>query len=280
MQFLNINTDFSRKMYLSSGNDGFGYNANLETEPPQWVINAVEKDLEEREEAELEHSRSGRWIEINKMADIEFSSGLWSLWLRSPKCPKTDDGELMPWKDRHWGFVLSCKDITGIDNTNGSQHLFPRNTDRSKLWSRQGNKRNVTFHGICPSYCPRCKGSFPGCGRKLLPDAILISFKTAVYELLAQKGRIQQLAKERARCKGPYYAALKKMKLAKENSDDAAAKIAEDESVKLYPAYEKEDANFTRAAAIYKEIFNRWAEMGIFNMEYLPRSFYKLAPPP
>jgi len=279
MQFLNINTDFSRKMFLRGGNDGFGDNANLKTEPPQWVLDEVKKDREEREKAEREAKANGRWIQINKMADREFSDS-WSRWLRSSDCPQNDDCYLMPWQNAHWAFVLFGKDTTGIDNPNGFQDWFTRNTDRSELWSRQGNKRNVTLHGRCPSYCPRCKGSFPGCGRKLLPDAILISFRTAVYELLAQKGRIQQLAKERARCKGPYYAALKKMKLAKENSDDAAAKIAEDESVKLYPAYEKEDANFTRAAAIYKEIFNRWTEMGIFNMEYLPRSFYKLAPPP
>jgi hypothetical protein len=71
------------------------------------------------------------------------------------------------------------------------------------------------------------------------------------------------------------------MKLAKENSDDAAAKIAKDESDRLYPVCNEANMNFQGAAEKYEEIFNQWREMGvIFHMGYLyTRSFYKLAPP-
>ena len=279
----------SRKIILCTlkfGNDGFGYNANSPTEHPN--EDAVERVRKEQEEREKEGEALRGWLQVNEMADREFFSGGWRCWVESENCPLKDGCYLMPWRDRHWALVLIGKTITGKKNPDGSRDLFPRKVDRSGLWSRQkksnhpsfssyGNSGNVTLHGRCPSWCPGCKGDFPGCGRKLLAEATQSSFKDAVYELLAQKRMIQELAKTRARCKGPYCAALKKMKLAKEKSDGAAAKIAKDESDRLYEAYKKADANFTEAAAIYKEIFNRWREM--FNMDYFPRSFYKLALP-
>ena len=193
----------------------------------------------------------------------------------------------MPWQNAHWAFVLFCKDVTGRHNPDGSQDWFPRNANRSDLWSRQkksnhddSQKGNVTLHCKCSEYCPRCKGDLPGCGRKLLAEPIQISFETAVDELFAQKRIIQGLAKTRARCKGPYCASLKKMKIAKEKSDDAAAKIAKDESDRLYLACYEANMNFQRAADKYKEIFNRWRKRSIFPMGYFnTRSFYKLAPP-
>jgi hypothetical protein len=273
-----------------SGNDGFGANANSERVHPQWVHDAVKRQLEEQEKAEQDAEAYGRWRLMNSQADDEFFGSAWRGWVRI--CPLKDDFYPMPWQSLHWAGVLFFKNTTGRNNPDGSQDWFPRGDDRSELWERErksnhpsflpyGNKGNVILNGRCPSWCPGCKGDFPGCGRKLLADKFQISFKKAVYELLAQKRIIQELAKTRARCKGPYCAAEKKMKIAKEKSDDAAAKIAKDESDRLHKAYNKADENFKSAANIYKEIFNRWREMDIFPMGYFyTRSFYKLAPPP
>lgn len=283
----------SRKIdiIVGSGNDGFGDNSNLPTEHPQWVLDAVRRDQEEREEGEREANAHGRWRRRNAMADGDFLSGEWRRWLNSSDCPLKDGCYRMPWQNAHWADVLVCKDVTGRHNPDGSQDWFPRNANRSDLWSRQkksnhpsfsgyGDKGNVTLHGRCPSWCPGCKGDFPGCGRKLLAEPIQISFETAVDELLEQKRIIQGLAKKRARCKGPYCASLKKMMLAAAASDDAAAKIAKDESDRLYLACYEANMNFKRAAEKYEEIFNRWEKMNIFSMGYFKtRSFYKLAPP-
>jgi hypothetical protein len=270
----------SRKKFsilVGSRTDGFGDNANSSTEHPQRVHDAVERYREEQEEREKQGNARRGWLQMNAMADSEFFGGGWKRWVKSPECPLKDGCYLMPWQNTHWALVLICKDITGIKKPDGSQDLFPRKADHSELWLRPAKSSNVTLHGRCPSWCPGCKGDFPGCGRKLLADDIQSSFKTVVDELLVQKRMIQELAKTRARCKGPYCAAEKKMKIAKEKSDDAAAKIAKDESDRLHEAYNEAGRNYQRAAAIYKEIFNRWREM--FNMDYFPRSFYKLAPP-
>ena len=75
MQFFNLNTNFAMNIKISNivpGNDGFGANANSPTEHPQWVLDAVEREQQEREEAEREAKAHGRWRQMNTMADGNF----------------------------------------------------------------------------------------------------------------------------------------------------------------------------------------------------------------